>query len=96
MSVLLDTVELPTAGLPSGPSWLRRAACAGLTPDLFYPDERGPDPDGRRSPAKAICRRCPVRRDCLSDALNRDDEYGIWGGLTPRERRNLKKSKEIV
>lgn len=36
--------------------------------------------------AKAICADCPVRQPCLADALRRDDEWGVWGGYTPKER----------
>jgi WhiB family redox-sensing transcriptional regulator len=66
-------------------SWLDQAACAKTNPDLFFP----PRGVGRRSKhaqaAKEICAGCPVRRDCLQWALD-NDEVGIWGGLTQRER----------
>ena len=38
--------------------------------------------------AKAICANCPVSNDCLEDALSRNEEFGIWGGLNPQERFN--------
>ena len=37
--------------------------------------------------AKAVCRRCPVQIECLTDALAQGDRFGVWGGLSPRERR---------
>ena len=40
--------------------------------------------------AKAVCRNCPVWAECLGYALERDEAFGIWGGLSPRERRHLK------
>ena len=67
-------------------AWRRRAACArrGVDPELFFP-EKG----GRVEPAKRICARCPVRDDCLADAIATRDEFGIRGGTTPGERRRL-------
>lgn len=51
--------------------------------DLLYTDAQ------RRAIAKRICFRCPVRVRCLADALSRDEQEGIWGGLTTGERRDL-------
>lgn len=69
--------------------WRRGAACRGADPELFYPaSEMGP---GRRQVerAKQVCRRCPVRDQCLAHALNRGELYGVWGGTTAGERRAL-------
>lgn len=73
--------EAPPAGHDS-----RQAACRGQDPELFF-SEHPPDV----AAAKAICRDCPIRDDCLDGALNaarsgRLDLYGIWGGATPAER----------
>jgi WhiB family redox-sensing transcriptional regulator len=82
--------DVPTrqaAVLPRGirvPSWYARAGCAGIDPELFYPQ----DPD-TTSAAKAICRGCQVRALCLDDALRRREQHGIWGGLDEHERRAL-------
>ena len=64
--------------------WRERAACCGTALDLFYP-ERGQSAD----PARQVCTRCPVRQPCLEYALSNRVTYGIWGGLTERERRPL-------
>jgi WhiB family redox-sensing transcriptional regulator len=64
--------------------WRQRAACCGADLDLFYP-ERGESAD----PARRVCERCPVRQPCLEYALSNRITYGIWGGLTERERRPL-------
>lgn len=64
--------------------WASYAACRQADPDWFFP---GSDDDGRA--AVRVCRGCPVREDCLDWALQVRIRYGIWGGLTERERRRL-------
>jgi len=66
-------------------SWREFAACNGADPDLFFPNRGG---SGRL--AKMICMKCPVRELCLEDALARQEKYGIWGGMTHRERKKWK------
>lgn len=63
-------------------TWQQDAACRGVLPDVFFPDE---DP----AAAKAICSSCPVRLDCLAFAFEHKERYGIWGGLTEKERAAL-------
>ena len=81
-------------GLP-GPAghhweWQLRAACHGRS-QLFFDSgsDRGPDDKARAAAAKTICAGCPVRDECLTHALSAGEEYGIWGGLTRRERAAL-------
>jgi len=72
------------------PAWHASAACAGMDPDLFF-FERG----DASTPAKEVCfgtrtrPACPVRRKCLDYALVRREKFGLWGGLTERQRRRL-------
>jgi WhiB family transcriptional regulator, redox-sensing transcriptional regulator len=66
--------------------WLDRAACLQADPDAFYP-EKG----GSSRAAKRVCHTCPVQTDCLSYALANDERFGIWGGMSERERRQLKR-----
>jgi WhiB family redox-sensing transcriptional regulator len=69
--------------------WRHRAACRDEDPELFFPiSDVGP---GARqtAQAKAVCARCPVREECLRYALDNGLDYGIFGGLTERERRDL-------
>lgn len=66
------------------PAWQDAALCAQIDPDLFYPEKGGSTAD-----AKGICRSCDVRAECLQDALDNRDEFGIWGGKSARERRTL-------
>lgn len=71
---------------PLGP-WVEDALCAQTDPEAFYPDSAlsgAPE-------AKAVCRACPVRLECLTHALEADEMHGIWGGLSSTERRRLKK-----
>lgn len=71
------------------PQWMRYAECHGLT-DLFFP-ERGDTFTIRQ--AKAVCARCPVRAACLEHALTNGEKWGIWGGLTAKERRLLRRER---
>ena len=68
-------------------SWQSRASCAQVDPDLFFPDQGGQV----RTP-KQVCARCPVRVDCLDYALTNDERHGVWGGLSERERRQLRRT----
>lgn len=70
--------------------WQSRANCKGVDPDLFFP-ERGVS----TREAKEVCRRCVVRDDCLSYALDMNETFGIWGGMSERERRRLKRARAI-
>jgi WhiB family redox-sensing transcriptional regulator len=64
--------------------WQERALCAQTDPDAFFP-EKG----GSAREAKKVCGRCEVRPECLEHALKRGERYGVWGGMTERERRQL-------
>jgi WhiB family redox-sensing transcriptional regulator len=68
------------------PSWQERALCAQTDPEAFFP-EKGQS----TREAKKTCLSCGVRGECLSYALDNDERFGIWGGLSERERRKLKK-----
>lgn len=66
--------------------WMLFVNCGGVDPDLFFP-ERG----ASQKEAKAVCRSCVVREDCLEYALENDEKFGIWGGLSERERRRYRR-----
>ncbi len=66
--------------------WQERALCAQTDPEAFFPEKGGSTRE-----AKRICQGCEVRDDCLEYALAHDERFGIWGGLSERERRKLKK-----
>ena len=65
--------------------WRRLGACAtAAAPDDFFPDEFE-----AADTALAMCRRCPVIRECRTHALGRPERHGVWGGLTESERQEL-------
>ena len=66
--------------------WQTDALCAQTDPEAFFPEKGGSTRD-----AKRICTSCEVRAQCLQYALANDERFGIWGGLSERERRKLKK-----
>jgi hypothetical protein len=71
--------------------WRDRAACRGLTIDLFFPD----NPNQTRE-ARQVCADCPVRDNCLKLALEMEpgeDRSGVFGATTPRQRRKLRQTK---
>ncbi|MGH8922014.1 MAG: WhiB family transcriptional regulator [Acidimicrobiales bacterium] len=72
--------------------WQTRAACRGPHASMFFPPahfERKDDREAREARAKAICRGCAVRQECLDYALRIREPHGIWGGLNEAERRPL-------
>jgi len=90
------TVSLAPAGLTfvagllaedwQDAGWQDRAICAQTDPDAFFPEKGGSTRE-----AKKVCRGCEVRAECLEYALERDERFGIWGGLSERERRRLRR-----
>ena len=67
-------------------SWQERALCAQTDPEAFFPEKGGSTRE-----AKKVCVGFEVRAECLEYALANDERFGIWGGLSERERRKLKK-----
>ncbi|MFF5451838.1 WhiB family transcriptional regulator [Streptomyces sp. NPDC012950] len=74
------------AGPAAATEWQERAACARVEPDLFFPERS----DSVTRETRRVCWDCPVRAECLAHALANDETDGLWGGLTPRERRQLR------
>jgi WhiB family redox-sensing transcriptional regulator len=64
------------------PEWQERALCAQTDPEAFFPEKGGSTRE-----AKRICLGCEVRTECLEYALANDERFGIWGGMSERERR---------
>lgn len=77
----------PIAFLSSldSPEWMDQGLCAQTDPETWFPEKGGSVRE-----AKAICATCPVVAECLDYALARQERFGIWGGLSERERRRLK------
>ncbi|WP_240355669.1 WhiB family transcriptional regulator [Mycobacterium bourgelatii] len=89
---LVPVVSEPPAALEPEPlpavadQWQDRALCAQTDPEAFFPEKGGSTRE-----AKKICLGCEVRHECLEYALAHDERFGIWGGLSERERRRLKR-----
>lgn len=79
-------------GVIRPPSWQTQARCAHVEdPDIFYP-ERGQSVRA----ARELCFKCPVRQQCLEFAVEERIDYGVWGGMSKRERKRwaLQNGKE--
>ncbi len=76
-------------------AWMRDGACRKLTPEqvdeIFFPD-RGMS----TGPAKRVCSECPVREECLDYAMNNVERFGVWGGVSERKRRDMRKTYLIL
>lgn len=66
--------------------WQERALCAQTDPEAFFPEKGGSTRE-----AKRVCTGCEVQAECLDYALANDERFGIWGGMSERERRRLKR-----
>ncbi len=75
-----------TIGVALPPEWTRDALCAEVDPELFFPMV------GQNTAhiAKRVCGHCTVRRECLEYAMQHHENWGVWGGLSERERRRLR------
>jgi len=82
--------ELGFETLSPDRGWQDEANCLGVDPDLFFP-ERG----ASTREAKEVCRGCVVRGQCLEYALVNGEKFGIWGGLSERERRRLRRQRAL-
>lgn len=67
-------------------AWQTDALCAQTDPEAFFPEKGGSTRD-----AKRVCEACPVSGQCLDYAMTNDEKFGIWGGLSERERRRLRR-----
>jgi WhiB family redox-sensing transcriptional regulator len=97
LTLLTDTTPAPAAAPSSGAqpwtdlspvanaAWRLEALCAETDPEAFFPEKGGSTRD-----AKRVCTGCAVRAECLEFALANDERFGIWGGLSERERRRLR------
>ncbi len=89
----MDTQALLAQTLSDGAErgWQTRANCMGVDPELFFP-ERG----SSTREAKEVCRGCVVREDCLEYAIANGEKFGIWGGMSERERRKVRRARVLV
>lgn len=68
--------------------WMADGLCQQADPDAWFPEKGQPV-----EPARSICAGCPVRAECLAYALATDQRFGIWGGLSERARRQLRRAR---
>lgn len=85
------SVDLPLVMELDDLAWQEYANCLGVDPDLFFP-ERG----ASTREAKEVCRGCVVRQECLEYALRHAEKFGIWGGMSERERRRLRRQRNVA
>ena len=77
--------------IPTGMAqWADRGACRGSDPDALFVQ------GAAQNRAKNVCLGCIVRTECLADSLDNRIEFGVWGGMTERERRALLKRRPNV
>lgn len=84
----------PMPLLPGAPStsWQAHGLCRAVDSSIFFPPahfEHKPEREAREKQAKAICRECPVRIECLDWALQTREPYGVWGGYAESERKQM-------
>ncbi|MDZ5076959.1 WhiB family transcriptional regulator [Nesterenkonia sp. HG001] len=77
---------IPAEQIEGELAWQVDALCAQTDPEAFFPEKGGSTRD-----AKKVCGACHVQQECLDYALANDERFGIWGGLSERERRKLRK-----
>jgi WhiB family redox-sensing transcriptional regulator len=86
LSLVPERIELAPESFEDDDQWQERGLCAQTDPEAFFPEKGGSTRE-----AKRICQGCEVRDRCLEYALAKDERFGIWGGLSERERRRLKR-----
>ncbi len=90
-AVLRPFAAVDPAAAPEDLTWQDDALCAETDPEAFFP-EKG----GSTTTAKRVCRACNVRAECLKYALEHQERFGIWGGMSERERRRLDRVRTIA
>lgn len=81
--------DILTLGAPQ--PWMTDALCLQIDPELFYPEQGASNREGKR-----ICAACDVRAECLAFAFARSEPYGIWGGLSARERWRVTRAARLT
>ena len=89
MSIAPPAAVAPTDGQWVS-DWPALGRCAGTDPDALFVQGKA------QRAAKAVCKGCPVVAECLADALDNRTEFGVWGGMTERERRALLRRRPDV
>lgn len=69
------------------PTWMEQAVCAQTDPESWFPEKGGSTRE-----AKGMCRRCDVTDKCLAYALEHDERFGVWGGKSETERKQMRRA----
>ncbi|WP_232816950.1 WhiB family transcriptional regulator [Rhodococcus sp. H-CA8f] len=99
MTAMIERVDLITSIL--GPaerqfydqSWRHESLCSQADSETFFPDVRAKT---QAKKAKRICGQCPVATECLEFALTTHERFGVWGGKTPVERRDIARARNAA
>ena len=86
MATLLTLIEGIEGDDEGVLAWQDQALCAQTDPEAFFPEKGGSTRE-----AKRVCAKCEVRQECLEYALDHDERFGIWGGMSERDRRRLRR-----
>lgn len=86
----VDGIIIDTDGYDMSLDWKQAGSCVGVNPNLFFP-ERGQS----TLEAKEVCRTCVIREACLEYALSAVEKHGIWGGMSERERRRIRRQRRL-
>lgn len=87
-------LDFPTIGIQTNrPKWFKKKNCFDEPVDTFYP---APGDVERLRRAKAICKECEVRSECLTFALDTNERFGIWGGKSARERSLILRAQRLL
>jgi WhiB family transcriptional regulator, redox-sensing transcriptional regulator len=73
------------------PDWFDDGLCAQTDPEVFFPEKGGSTKD-----AKKVCLACPIQPECREYALTHEERFGVWGGLSEKERRRLRQATEAA
>lgn len=75
-------------------NWIEYALCSGMDTNIFYPEPgKGITPELKL--AVSTCKKCPVRTECLMHAMNTSESFGVWGGVTYRNRLKIAKNYSV-
>src|SRR6266566_1570875 len=81
-------ISLALNGDSRATAWMSRAACTQADPEIFFP---APGDEVGEAKAKAVCRACPVRSECLAYAVVHGIDDGVWGGTSEERRRAIRR-----
>lgn len=73
------------------PPWFVDAECLYADPEAFFPHK-----GQSAQPAVAVCNRCPIRERCLEFAVENEQDIGVWGGMSERQRIRYRKRREMM